>query len=333
MNDFILPENQKNSKGNMRRVGFELEFSHIEIQDILNILKESFGLKEKKINNYYYKLESEYGDFFLELDFELMTKQKLKNSTREFFDKIGIEIDEKDIEDFENYVGELSKDIVPYEISTPPLPLDKLDIIKKLVKKLNENNAYGTSKRFYYAFGLHINVEVISLEVESLLAYLRAYLILQDFLNKDAKIDLTRKITPFIDNFKNDYIIYILRKEYTPTIEEFIRDYLTYNPTRNRSLDMLPILAFINEDLVRENLPEEKIKPRPTFHYRLSNSMIGEADWKVEDEWNRWVKVEKLANDAESMKNLSREYLEYLNNFINFQSWESRIKSWLQKNS
>ncbi len=123
---------------------------------------------------------------------------------------IGIDIAKEDIVTLENFIGDLSKDIVPYEISTPPLPLDKITIIDDIVKKLSDNNAKGTTHKIYYAFGLHINIEVISLEVKSLLSYLKAYVILQDFINKDAKIDLARKITPFINNFKNDYIKYIL---------------------------------------------------------------------------------------------------------------------------
>ncbi len=150
------------------------------------------------------------------------------------------------------------------------------------------------------------------------------------FLIKDAQIDLTRKITPFIDNFENDYIRYILRSEYKPTIESFIDDYIKFNPTRNRSLDMLPILAYIDENRVRKSLPGEKIKPRPAFHYRLSNSMIGDKNWKVSTECDRWLKIEILANNEKLINELSKEYLNYLDNFINLESWEKKVSSWLE---
>lgn len=81
---------------------------------------------------------------------------------------------------------------------------------------------------------------------------------MQDFLNKDAKVDIARKITPYIDNFPKEYIIKILQEDYKPTMEELIQDYLKFNPTRNRSLDMLPIFAYINEKQVRKILPKEK---------------------------------------------------------------------------
>lgn len=329
MNNFLEPKVTKNYKDEIRHIGFELEFANIDIEDILSILEEKFGFSVKKVNNYLFKIISKYGDFTLELDFELLTQQKIKKNAKSLSKKVGINIKEKDIENIEKLIGELSKDIVPYEISTPPLPLDEVAIIDRIIKELAKNNAKGTKHKIYYAFGLHINVEVISLDVESLLDYTKAYLILQNYINKDAKIDLARKITPFIDNFKNDYIKHVLDDSYKPTIDEFIEDYLKFNATRNRSLDLLPILAFINEDKVRAHLPKEKIKPRPAFHYRLSNSMIGNEGWEVAEEWNRWILVENLANDKESLNFLAKEYLTHLDNIINLTTWHGKVESWL----
>lgn len=330
MNDFIMPLKMRNEKNEIRKVGFELEFSNIEIEDIVRILEQNFDFEVKKKNNFLYKLSSKYGDFTLELDFELLTKQTLKNSVKDFFEEVSVDIDKESIEKIEELIGSISKDIVPYEISTPPLPLNDMNIINDIVQTLNQNKAYGTKDRFYNAFGLHINIEAESLEVENLLSYMKAYMVLQDYINKDAHIDLARTISPFIDNFKSDYMVYILDEKYKPTINELIEDYIQYNPTRNRSLDLLPLFASIDKQRVREKLPDEKIKPRPAFHYRLSNSMVGDSTWKVSDEWNRWILVENLANDENSLNYLSKEYLSYLNSYINFKSWQSRIEEWIK---
>lgn len=330
MGKFNTPPITKNEEDELRKAGFELEFSNIDMETILNLLVSKYNFKSKKINDYLYKLESEYGEFTLELDFELLTKQKLYDGAKELSKTIGLKIEEHDIKSIENLIAELSQDIVPYEISTPPIPIDKLDIVKDLVEHLSSYNAKGTGEKIYYAFGLHINMEIVSSKIESILDYLRAYLILQDFINKDAKIDLARKISPFIDNFKKDYILHILNENYTPSKKEFIEDYIRFNPSRNRSLDMLPILAFLDDDLVSSFLPKEKIKPRPAFHYRLSNSRIGENDWDISEEWNRWVLVENLANDKNSLRDLSKEYIQYLDNLINLTTWEKRIEKWLE---
>ena len=247
MDNFIKPKIQENYDGDIRKVGFELEFSNIDMSKVLEILSEVEKFEIKKVNNFFYKLESEDGTYILELDFELLTKQKLKEEAKKLFEKTSIRIDDKDVDNIQDFIGDFSKDIVPYEISTPALPLTKIYKVDELVSSLSKNNAYGTKDRIYNAFGLHINMELISLDVKSILDYLRAYVILQDFLNHDAKVDLIRKITPFIDNFKSDYIKYILNQNYNPTQDEFIEDYIRFNPTRNRSLDMLPILAHLDE--------------------------------------------------------------------------------------
>ncbi|AXX92584.1 hypothetical protein CPU12_01820 [Malaciobacter molluscorum LMG 25693] len=325
MNSFKMPKVTQNYEGNIRKVGFEIEFSNMRIKKIVSLLKKTYNLKETKVNNFLYTFDSEFGDFIAELDFELLTKQKLKSNVVDFFNKMGMKIDGTRIEKVEDIIGSISKDLVPYEISTPPIPLDKISMIDKLSDNLYKLGAHGTKKKVYNAFGLHINIEVSSLDVQSLLNYLRAYVILETFLVKDAKIDIARKITPYIDKFKEDYINKILSESYEPTIDELIDDYIKYNPTRNRSLDMLPIFAFIDESKVRKSLKKEKINPRPAFHYRLSNSLVGEEDWKISDEWNRWLYVERVANDTKLLSKLSKKYLFHLEKFINFTTWEEKV--------
>ncbi|RXJ83890.1 amidoligase family protein [Arcobacter sp. CECT 8985] len=325
MSNFLMPTNINNYKDEIRKVGFEIEFSNIKMKRIVSLIKKTYNLKETKVNNFFYTFDSEYGKFVAELDFELLTKQKLKSNFTDFFQKIGMQVDKTKIDKVENMVGRISKDLVPFEVSTPPIPLDKIDIIDNLSDNLYKEGAHGTKKRVYNAFGLHINIETISLDVDSLLSYLRSYVILESFLAKDAKVDITRKITPYIDKFKEDYIVKILSENYKPTIEEFIDDYIKYNPTRNRSLDMLPIFAFIDEKRVRDSLPKEKINSRPAFHYRLSNSLVGEENWKISDEWNRWLYVERVANDTKLLTKLSKRYLFHLEKFVNFTAWEEKV--------
>ena len=92
---------------------------------------------------------------------------------------------------------------------------------------------------------------------------------------------------------------------------KLIDDYIAFNPTRNRDLDLLPLLAFIDEAEVRRQLPDEKINPRPTFHYRLPDMQLGDPDWGLASEWNRWVLVERLAEDGERLAALCRDYLDH----------------------
>ncbi|MEO1695005.1 MAG: amidoligase family protein, partial [Pseudomonadota bacterium] len=79
--------------------------------------------------------------------------------------------------------------------------------------------------------------------------------------------------------------------------DALIDDYLRLSPTRNTELDLLPLLAHLDADRVRRALPDEKVRARPTFHYRLPNAEIGNPNWSALREWNRWVLVEQIAAD------------------------------------
>ncbi|WP_372639151.1 amidoligase family protein, partial [Fodinibius sp.] len=147
------------------------------------------------------------------------------------------------------------------------------------------------------------------LKTETLLNYLRSFLILYPWLLEELKIDFSRRITPFVDPFPQKYVINILEPSYAPDQEQLISDYMEFNPTRNRPLDMMPIFAWVNKELIYPVMEDKKNVPRPTFHYRLPNSRIDDPVWRFEDEWNLWLEIEKLAGDNEMLHKLSRLYV------------------------
>ncbi|NNC55402.1 MAG: hypothetical protein HKO07_06755, partial [Pseudomonadales bacterium] len=103
--------------------------------------------------------------------------------------------------------------------------------------------------------------------------------------------------------------------DYKPGVEQLIDDYLTHNPTRNRSLDMLPLFAHLDEQRVRNTIDDDRIKARPTFHYRLPNCDIDSPDWNIDLSWSLWLQVEKLAFDAPRLKKYCSLYTEALDRF------------------
>lgn len=323
MKNFKTPEQIYTESNQIRRVGFEIEFSNLEISDAIELLESFLNSKAKEINRYYYKFDSKFGEFNLELDFELLTKEKLKSNLEPILNKM--EIDATLLDDIDSAIADISKQFVPLEINSPPIEIDKIGYIEKLRDRLKNSGAFGTYRSFIYAFGLHINIEIPSLDIDRVLSYFRAFLILSDYLSQSSSINITRKLTPYIDNFSKEYIQRVLNLDYNPTIEEFIDDYIEFNPTRNRILDMLPLLAFIDRDRVFSKLKDTKIKPRPTFHYRLPDSRVDDESWSIANEWNRWILVENLANDKEELEKLSREYLDYLDSLNPFKNWADRV--------
>lgn len=171
--------------------------------------------------------------------------------------------------------------------------------------------------------GLHLNPEVPSHEAESVLAHVRAFLLLYPWLLRDGEVDRTRRVSHFIDPFPKDYLKLLFDANYTPDGPQLVRDYHQYNPDRNRPLDLYPLLAELWPNEVKELGDLGKLRPRPTYHYRLPNSDIDREDWSLIGEWNRWVKVETLAAQPRQMQTSMQTYLTMeADTLINFeQDW------------
>jgi hypothetical protein len=64
-------------------------------------------------------------------------------------------------------------------------------------------------------------------------------------------------------------------------------------------LDLLPLLAHLDEARVRSVLPHEKIGSRPVFHYCLPHTHLSDPAWSIMPDWERWLLVERLASHLE----------------------------------
>ncbi|MFN2373965.1 MAG: amidoligase family protein [Cyclonatronaceae bacterium] len=321
---FKKPPLIQNEEGNERTIGLELELSGLRLDDITRIIREVYNGEVEKISNYEALVkETRFGEFRVELDAELFSELKVKN----YFEKIGLDDLEPGLGDsIEDFMATAAETVVPFEIVFPPIPLTTLPELETLREKILETGAKGTGASVFYAFGLHLNPELPSTGPETVLAYLKSFLILYDSLKEELDIDLSREITPFIDPFPEKYIIKIMDPGYHPGTPDLIADYIESNPTRNRPLDMLPILAWMDEDRVRKALPDQKIGRRPTLHYRLPNSRIDEPDWSFTTEWNKWMPVENLVSDPDKLDSMARKYLYHLEHPI-----LSRAKTWMEE--
>jgi len=275
MQNFILPPIKTDPEKKLRKVGFEIEYSGITLKECAAIIIELFGGKIAKDKIYSIEIkDTDIGNFIIYIDSKFL--REFEEKYKKFF------LDKEEIENIEDILLSISETVVPYEIVSPPIRIDSLQKIEDLRKKLKDRGALGTKSSIFFAFGLHINIETYSFESTEILDILRSFLILYEWIKEKSDIDLTRKLTWFIDPFEIDYILKVIDLDYKPDINELIEDYILFNPTRNRALDLLPLFAFLNKN-VKDKLPNEKIFPRPAFHYRLPNSRIDEfVDWIVE---------------------------------------------------
>jgi hypothetical protein len=312
------PPKALTKEGKTRRVGVEIEFAGLSPAAAAAVLADWLGgTVSASSNPFVFSVRGHrWGDFDVELDTRFISAdEKLEQAVRDS----GIPIDEKGLEvsrevalRIRDAIGALSAFVVPTEIVTPPIPWNELGDLSGLMERLRETGAEGTDENVLYGFGLHLNPELYSERADDLLAVLRAYVILSGWLRAGVQVDMTRRILPHVDPFPDDYAEVILDPGYAPSLERLVEDYVLMNPTRNRELDMLPAFAHLAPDTLHALIHDERIKARPTFHYRLPNVLFSDPDWSVGKEWNRWVAVETLAADPEGLDRLGRQFLEAL---------------------
>lgn len=319
-----MPLHTQTQKRKMRRLGVEIEFAGLEITQIAELIQEHFGGEIDKVSDYEsFVRNTPLGDFGVELDFAY-----LKNLGRE--KDPDLEVDDLD-NLTEGVLALVAKRLVPCEIVSPPLPMNEVWRLESLITNLRRTGAKGTKHAIAYAFGLQFNPEMPDLKAETILAYLRAFLAMFEWLRARSKIDLIRRVTPYIDPFEKDYIKLVLADDYAPNMDQLIDDYLKYNPTRNRALDMLPLFAHIDEDRVHAAVTDDRIKSRPTLHYRLPNCQIDEPEWGLIRPWRDWLQIEALACDASRLDEVCESYRKYLRNPAGalFEDWVAASTRWL----
>ncbi|MBW3583200.1 MAG: amidoligase family protein [Euryarchaeota archaeon] len=299
---FEPPPRTRTEEGRPRHVGFELEFKGLSLETTARIVRDLFGGKlEQKDRSVWTVTGTRYGDFRVELDWWLLKAHTLG----EHVGGLGGEVVDK----IEDVLFEAARPIVPFEIVTPPFPLERLSEVERLRAVLHVHDVHGTRSRPSYCLGLHINPEAPSHDADDILAHLRAFILLHGRIMQERHTDPVRRIWPYIDPYPVEYQYKVLHPDYAPDLGTLFDDYLAYNPTRNRALDLLPLFAHIDPDHVEPRLTQAQVNARPTYHYRLPDCAIDDPHWRIASEWNRWVAVERLALDPERMGRLAEERL------------------------
>jgi hypothetical protein len=335
MKSFKQPPVLRNEKGELRKIGFELEFAHVGVDEAAKIIQEIYGGQLEKEHRFSQKvIGTSLGDFNVEVDLRLLTEK----TYLPFFEKFGINLDEIIIggvsleEKLEGALESLMTKFFPYEVATPPVTVSELAILEPLRQALHEHHAEGTEAFPTNAFGTHINAEVPGSGTGLILRYLRAFLLLYPWLLEAGHTDfMRRRMTTFIDPFPEEYTLHVLQPEYKPDLNRLIEDYNQHNPDRNRPLDLYPLFAALKPAILQQYPNLGKVKPRKAFHYRLPNSCISRPDWSLSEEWNNWVVIEELANDPEKITGMSKAYFDMQKDtLLGFENkWAKETTKWL----
>lgn len=317
--NYELPPTLNRGDGDTRRVGFELEFSGIDLDATAAALQTSLGasLKSETAAERVLQVDS-LGEFRVELDWAFLKNEAAKKGRSE----VG--------EEWLERLSEAAALVVPVEVVCPPVPIDNLAVLDPMVQALRKAGAVGTEESLIAAYGVHVNPEVPALDAATLYPMIRAYCLLQWWLVDRHGVDLTRKISPYIGLYSAAYVEHVLSVS-TASMDEIIHAYLEHNATRNRALDLLPLLAEIDEDRVRTVVDDPRVKARPTFHYRLPDCHIEHDDWSLSRAWNTWCVVEKLAERTEDLEALAQDFLasDRVLLGVNRNRWVESVGKWL----
>jgi hypothetical protein len=292
---WIAPPRGLTDAGATRRVGVEIEFAGVSVLAAAEAVQRLYGGELRWEGAHRIHVEgSSFGRFRVEIDMSLAHRLMETEAERVLRD----------------VVVDLSSAVVPVEVVCPPIAWNEAHALDDLRDLLQRMGAEGTGEGLLYAFGAQLNPEPPSLDVPTLLATLRAFLLLRDWLRAEIGIDPLRRLWQFEQPFPSAYAALVLDTAYAPDLGSFIDDYLEHNATRDRELDLLPLFCHLDAPRVRAALPDEKINARPTWHYRLPNSEIDRADWSIGLEWARWVTVERLAEAPGLLAEAARAWLD-----------------------
>lgn len=320
-----LPPLTETDEGAPRRVGVELEMIGLGVAEVSRIVAAHVGGRLEEKSRYEHVVHGdEAGEWGVELDWKYL-KRKGREAAPET--EFGAFIDEA----AEGVVRAGAETIVPVEVVGPPLPMRRLTDVQSLIARLRHAGARGTGAGISYAFGLQLNPELPALDARTIAAYLKAFLCLYDWLKNRSAPDFTRKLTRFMAPFPGPYVRRVVDPDYWPDRDGLIDDYLADNPTRNRALDMLPLFLHLDEERVRGVVDDTRVKPRPTFHYRLPNCEIDDPLWGVHLAWGDWLTVEALACDRQRLERICRAYADWLDKPLGhvLGNWAEEVEAWL----
>ena len=165
---FKTPPTTTRSDGEPRRVGFELEFTGLTLQQTAQQLQQALGGKIIQNSAAEQALETAaLGTFNIELNRDYL-KRKADEAR-----------DTDEGHEWVNFLQQAATLVVPMEVVCPPIAIDDLNTLDMMVDALRAAGAKGTEDSPIAAFGVHINPEIPRLDAATLDRYSKAFAFLQ----------------------------------------------------------------------------------------------------------------------------------------------------------
>lgn len=262
-----------------RRIGVEFEFAELSPERAARIAARALGGAIKS-DTQTSRVDTPLGEFAFHRDAKALDR---------------IAKDPKRARRVQDWIGDVSAMIAPVRAVCPPLERSQLPKIDSLIRRFRKEGALGTHCSLYYAFGAHLNIEMVPADPPTILRFLRAYVLLSDWLRAEIDVNPLRMAAGFDAGFPAPYRERVLDPSYAPDQTALIDDYLAGNASPFRGLNLLPILAHLSAKRVDAGLSGSAPRARPAIQYRLPNCEIDAPSWSIALELTRWDAVERLA--------------------------------------
>lgn len=273
--------------GRARRVGVEIEFTGLSERAAALCLSQVLGGTVEEEDAHAFLLRgSRLGDLGVELDIRHVHPHRPDHPLPW-------------LRPHARWLGVALRPFVPRELVTGPLDPRALPELDAVIAPLRQAGAGGRGASALGSLGLHFNIVPATLEAATVLAVLRAFLLLEARLRTQCLTSpAARWHAP--PPYPAVYTARVLSPDYRPDLRELCDDYVRSNPTRHRALDLLPLFLHLFPERVVPRI-SGKAKPRAVLHYRLPVAHVGAPGWSLAPDWNRWVEVEQLAADPERL--------------------------------
>lgn len=311
------------ASGDPRRVGVEIEFTGLNLEEVTQIAAAWAGSEAVLDTRAQGHVDTRWGELRTEIDWlylkELAQEKKIAPNTPAWLELL----------------SQAATAFVPLEVVCPPIPIAELHELETLVNCLRDAGAGGTGSSPFAAYGVHLNPELPSASDCPLAQFIQAFCLLQWWLVKQCHLDFARRLSPYVDLYPEAYVLLTLDYTADTRIEHIRQDYLEHNATRNRALDLWPLLADFDPQWVEQEVGNPLIKPRPTFHYRLPNCEIDRSDWSLEQCFSTWQVVERLAAAPALLEILAEHFQLAQRSFrgAHKNDWVDFLDQWLNEQS
>ncbi|HET7410426.1 MAG TPA: amidoligase family protein [Paracoccaceae bacterium] len=281
-----------------QRCGVEVEFSGLDAHEAARVIADAIGGTVEETGRHTAVVHgTSIGDIKVGLDTRYAEPAKDPGLIDNVLDALQLR----------DNAAELLKDVlpVPVEMVTPPLTRPQFADLDRAITALREAGGEDTRDGALYAYGMHLNPELRGGAARAI-RIAATYAFAERYLRHRTPPDNMRRVTPFVDPYGDGYVLALARgfRGEPPDLAQFIDLYAYHNPDRNRGLDMWPLLGHLDPDLAEEEHGGPIKNARPTFHYRLPDSLVGVEGWSPRADLDCWEAIERAADDPASFERL-----------------------------